>query len=156
MRPLVIGIGNTDRGDDGAGPVAAGLLERSGLTGALVMTCRGDPADLVTAWQEHVAVIAVDACVSGAEPGTVFRLDAVRDPLPEGFGAVSTHGFGLAAAVELARAMQCLPSVLTVYGIEAAGFDVGAPLSAPVATACRAVADEIAQDLQEALCTKPA
>jgi hydrogenase maturation protease len=37
----------------------------------------------------------------------------------------STHAFGLADAIELARVLNRLPRKLAIYGIEAAQFDAG-------------------------------
>jgi hydrogenase maturation protease len=45
----------------------------------------------------------------------------------------SSHGIGVAEAVELARALGRLPRRLTLIGVEAAGFEVGASLSSAVA-----------------------
>ena len=80
--------------------------------------------------------------------------NAATAPVPEGFGAVSTHGFGLGAAIELGRAMGCLPPILTVYGIEAASFEAGAPLSRPVRTAAEVLAQTITRSIGEVPCTK--
>ncbi len=53
---------------------------------------------------------------------------------------MSSHGLGLAEAVELARALGQLPRSCVVYAIEGESFAVGAPLSPPVATAVADVA----------------
>ena len=100
---LIIGIGNPDRGDDGVGPFVARLIAERPPPGVEAVACSGDPADLIALWQEAECIVAVDACQSGVAPGTIREIDAHTDLLPEGLGAVSTHGFGLAAAVELAR-----------------------------------------------------
>ncbi len=44
--PLVIGVGNPDRGDDAIGLVVVEDLARE----ARVLRSVGDPADLITAW----------------------------------------------------------------------------------------------------------
>jgi hydrogenase maturation protease len=49
----------------------------------------------------------------------------------------STHAFGVAEAVELARELGRLPGRLEVYAIEGADFSAGAELSAEVASAVR-------------------
>jgi len=151
---LVIGIGNPDRDDDGVGPFVARLIGHA--PGTTAVRCSGDPADLLSLWQEAEIVIAIDACQSGSAPGTVHEFDAAVDVLPAGLGAFSTHGFGLASTVELARAMDCLPSSQTVVAIEAESFEPGAPLSPAVEDAGRAVATTIVETLKEDLCTKPA
>lgn len=140
---LVIGVGNPDRGDDGVGPFVAQRIAELPPPGVETVECSGDPADLIALWQDVETVIAVDACQSGSPPGTIHEFDAQTEPLPAGLGAISTHGFGLAAAVELARAIGCLPPSFTVIAIEAASFKLGAPLSPAVERAGRIAADTI-------------
>ena len=52
--------------------------------------------------------------------------------LPAGRFMASTHHFGVAEAVEWARALGRLPEALEVHGIEGADFSVGEHLSEPV------------------------
>jgi len=66
-------------------------------------------------------------CGSGCQPLT--------DDAWTGTGRDGTHAFGLAAAVELARALHRLPPRLVLIGIEAGGLEHGEPLSAPVRAA---------------------
>ena len=61
--------------------------------------------------------------------------------------AVSTHGFGLAEAIEMARAMGSLPATCIVYAVEGAGFETGEPMSEPVADAAAKVAEQIMADV---------
>ena len=145
MRPLVIGVGNSDRGDDGVGPAVASLLEASGSVD--VVTSKGEPSGLIDAWTGRDVVFLVDACVSGGAAGAIARFDACAAPLPEEFDAISTHGFGVGAAVELARALGSLPKSLIVYGIEAGEFEPGTPLSKAVEKAARDVAARIMDEL---------
>jgi hydrogenase maturation protease len=77
----------------------------------------------------------IDACISGAPPGTIHRFDISSTAMPSLAPGFSTHGFGLAQAVELARALGRLPRQTIVYAIEAASFAAGAPLSPEVAAA---------------------
>ena len=58
----------------------------------------------------------------------------------------STHAFGVADAVELARALDRLPERLDVYAIEGASFAAGAPLSPAVAAAIDELADLLAAE----------
>ena len=51
-----------------------------------------------------------------------------RDELPRS-SDISSHGFGLAHAVELARALGRLPSRLIVFAIQGETFDYGESLS---------------------------
>ena len=61
----------------------------------------------------------------------------------------STHAFGLAEAIRLARMLDRLPQELTVYGIEAAHFSAGAPPSAAVLEGAQRVVDKIVSSFAE-------
>ncbi|MGF1640437.1 MAG: hydrogenase maturation protease [Rhodospirillales bacterium] len=137
---LVIGVGNPDRGDDGAGPRVAALL---GTRGVDAIAHRGDGLALIGLWTGRSRVVIVDAVAAGGPPGRVRRFDATERPLPRQAFAVSSHAIGLAEAVETARALQRLPGRLLVYGIEAGSFAPGAGLSAPVERACERLARRI-------------
>ena len=138
--PLVIGLGSPDRGDDGIGPAVAEHVERLGLPGVRVAV-HEDPTALIHLWAEAERVIIVDAVVSGAEPGsvTVKEVGTRDEALPSSTwaetGRGGTHAFGLATAVELARAIGRLPRRVTLVGIEGASFDYGAGLTPMVEAA---------------------
>src|SRR4051794_5888632 len=79
---LVIGVGHPLRGDDGVGPaVLQGLREylQTHVT-ALAVPVRlevadGDLVDLLESGTAYSKVILVDAVVTGAAPGTLYRWD---------------------------------------------------------------------------------
>ena len=144
-------------GDDAVGPEVAATVARTaaerGLAGVHVVAHEDptalvdllDPADPAGTWD---AVVVVDAVRSGAAPGTLTVLDVGADG--QGFAALGarldpgpagTHGFGLAGAIELARALDRLPRRVVVVGVEAAGFEHGAPLSDPVRAAIPGAAE---------------
>ncbi len=144
---LIIGVGNPQRGDDGVGLVAARFL-RAALPAADVRECSGDAADLIDLWTTTNArrVYVIDAMVSGAAPGTVTRFDAHRHPMPVELTGTSTHKFGVAQAVELARVLDCLPTEIIVYGVEGGRFDYEDKLSPEVEAGAREVARLISTD----------
>jgi hydrogenase maturation protease len=147
-RRLVIGIGNPDRGDDGAGRAVARLLRRRMLAGDVAVTeMDGEAAALLASFDGVTAAFLVDACASGAPAGTVRRFDVAASALPQGAFTLSTHGFGLGEAVELARALGQLPPRCIVYAIEGRSFSVGAGLSPPVAAAVAEVARRLAAEI---------
>jgi hydrogenase maturation protease len=148
MRRLFVGIGNPLRGDDAAGLLAARALCALGPEGVEVRELEGEPVDLIEAWEAAGAVVVADAVASGGEPGEVHRVDAGAGPLPAALAGPSTHALGLAEAVELARALERLPPRLVVYGIEAAGFEVGAEPAAAVRAAAERVAAAALEDLR--------
>lgn len=67
---LIIGCGNRQRSDDGAGILVAERLRELGI-GADI----GEAADLIEAWKDADDVIVVDAVVTGAPVGTVQAWD---------------------------------------------------------------------------------
>jgi hydrogenase maturation protease len=131
---VIIGIGNLLRADDGAGRLAASRL-RERLPSATVHELEAAPPDLFDRWDEASHVVVVDAAHGDRAPGTLHRFDARAEPLPAELMRTSTHAGGLAAAVELARALERLPASLVVYAIEGQTFDLGGALSPPVARA---------------------
>lgn len=146
-RLRVVGLGNALRGDDAVGLEVARRL-RELLPDADVIAASGEPAALLDALGDGVAEVAiVDAVSSGAAPGAVHRFDASETALALAAGA-STHGLGLAEAIELGRALGRLPARVVVYGIEGQGYEAGAPLSLPVARAAEAVVSELRARLE--------
>lgn len=141
---LVLCCGNPDRGDDGISWAVAARLRAMGVRGLRVETVSGEATALLAAMQGAADVVLVDAAVSGAPAGTVRVIECSAGEVPPAGGSASSHGFGVAEAIGLARALGCLPARCRVYAIEAAGFAPGAPLSAPVAAAAQAVAERIA------------
>ncbi len=137
---LLIGVGNPDRGDDAAGRAVARRL-RGRLPGDVeVAEDDGEATALIARFDGASAAFLVDACASGAPAGTVRRFDVGTTPLQRGALGVSSHGFGLAEAIELARALGELPPHCIVYAIEGASFAAGARLTPAVETAVADVA----------------
>ncbi|MEW6388382.1 MAG: hydrogenase maturation protease [Thermodesulfobacteriota bacterium] len=147
---LIIGIGNEYRGDDGIGPAIARRLRERHLSAVTILEISGDLMDIWEKCQGAETVILVDAAASGGKPGTLYRFEAHREPLPQKlFAPSSTHALGLAAAVELARALKLLPATLIVYGLEGKSFASGQGLSPEVQQALPGLMEEILQDLKE-------
>jgi len=139
---LVIGCGNLDRSDDGAGILVARRLRQLGHA---AVEHSGDGLALLDLWNSADDVILVDAMVSGASPGTISVWDPVAQPVWSGNFRCSTHVFGPAEAIELARVMDRLPRSIRIYGIEAREFEPGGKPGAQVLTAVDQVVAEIAQ-----------
>ena len=137
----MIGVGHPDRGDDGVGPAVAARLQTLGVDAVVV---HGDCARLIDLWSDRDRVVVVDAMRTDDAAGTVRRFDARIDPLPTEAFRSSSHLFGLAEAVALARALDRLPRELIVYGVAGARFDLGAALSPAVEQA----ADRVVKALE--------
>ena len=144
---LVLGIGNPDRGDDGAGVAVVRHLHGHVGRGVTLLAVSSDVTRVMDAWTSSDTVVLVDATSSGAPPGTVRRFDATADALPvRTFRGGSTHGLGVAEVVELARGLGRLPDRLIVFGIEGGRYD-GGTLTPAVERAVRAVARAIVPSL---------
>jgi len=141
---LIIGCGNRERGDDGAGILVAERLRELGIEAD---TRSGQAVDLIEAWKSADDVIVVDAVVTGAPVGTVTAWDG-RPPLASVSTTTSTHGLGVAEAIELAHVLDRLPTRLRVYGVEGGRFEPGAGVSPEVLRAVEEVVRRIIADVR--------
>jgi hydrogenase maturation protease len=136
----IIGCGNRERSDDAAGVLVAERLRELGVEAE---TLTGEALALIEAWSGAHDVIVVDAVATGSPVGTVQVWEA-RPCLLPARSSTSTHGFGVAEAIELARTLDRLPQRLRVYGIEGRQFDPGSDVSPEVKCAVEEVARQIA------------
>lgn len=132
------------RGDDGVGAAVAAHLRAEDIE---AFDFDGDGAELMEMWAHQGQVILIDAAVSGAPLGTVHRFEANSDALPRNFFRHSSHQFGVAEAVEMARVLDRLPRNLIIYAIEGQNFNLGAPLSKDVELAVWDTVDRIKADI---------
>ncbi len=148
---LVAAIGNPDRGDDGVGPLVARTLSGRLPPAVRLVVRAGDLMSLIEDWAEVDAVICVDASARQGAPGRVCRIDLAEKALPPELAFTSSHAFGLAEAIELARVLELAPKQIVVYAIEGACFDTGAPFTPEVLSAATEVADCIAGEVRDIL-----
>jgi hydrogenase 3 maturation protease len=132
-RRVVIGLGNPDRGDDGAGAaVADGLIAR-GIPNAF--NCAGVPENylgrIVDADPDEV--ILIDATEFGAEPGSV----ALYLPDSAVGGTCSTHAGGLNLLFDYLG--QATSARFRLLAIQPVTIEAGKPLSPPVVEAVEAI-----------------
>ena len=140
-RAVVVAIGNPYRGDDGVGlevlravaPRLAPDVDRFELD--------GEPARVVDAIAGATTAVIIDAAVSDDPDGTVTVIDTGVVPGPD--AAISSHGAGLADALELATALDRLPRHTHVVTVTGSRFELGDSLSDEVAQAVPAVVDVI-------------
>ena len=140
--PIVIGIGNPDRGDDAVGVEVARQVAAARLD--VLALEFDDPSEALDAWDAEDTVVVADAISSGGKPGDIHVVDVVSQKLPAGsWSAGGTHAFGLAAIVELARTLDMMPRRLVVVGVEAGHFNHGTPMSDAVLAAVPAATDAV-------------
>ncbi|MDO8142737.1 MAG: hydrogenase maturation protease [Candidatus Brocadiales bacterium] len=145
---LIIGIGNAFRGDDAVGLRITQDIKKVASVHVTVIEQSGDGVTLMESWKNADTVILIDAVYSGGNFGTIYRFDAHTQPIPTEFFHYSTHAFGVAEAIELARALKQLPQNLIVYGIEGKCFEAGIGLSIEVERAAQEVVTRVRHDIQ--------
>ena len=144
---LIIGVGNAYRGDDAVGLRITQDIKKEALVHITVIEESSDGVTLMESWKDANTVILIDAVYSGAKPGTIYRFDAHAQTIPSNFFKYSTHAFGVAEAIELARALKQLPKNLIVYGIEGKCFEAGIGISLEVEKAVEEVMMRVKQDI---------
>lgn len=145
MSIRVIGVGSPF-GDDRAGWEVVAALEAALRSAAIpplrvdIRACDRPGAALVQllAGVPHAVIIDV-ALSAGSRAGSVRWLDEREI---EARRAVSSHGFGLAEALALARALDDAPSRVSVLAISATHFE-GEALSDPVREAVPVAVREV-------------
>ncbi len=149
-RITVIGVGNEWRSDDAAGLLVVRGLAAENLPRVDVVERRGTAGEVQDLLDRADGVIVVDAISRGGSAGTIYRFDAHGAGAPVEFArSSSSHGWGVAEALALGRALGELPPFLVIYGIEGQNFETGQKVSPEVAAAIPEAVRRIKQDLQE-------
>jgi hydrogenase maturation protease len=136
MKVLILGIGQSLRGDDAAGleavrhwqtdfPETAGRVR--------VELCELPGLGLLDLLEGMPAAIIVDALHAATVPGALYRLDP-EDLAAFTAGAGSAHGWGVAETLAMGRSLY--PALakcrITLIGIVGGQFDLGVGLSPEV------------------------
>jgi hydrogenase maturation protease len=144
-RVHVIGVGSPF-GDDRLGWLVAEMVQRKLAPGTVDISTRDRPGTLLlNEWREDQRLVLVDAMQSGAQPGSLHRM-AASEVGGETPGS-SSHGFGVAAALALARVLGRDLSRATVFGVEMSTDQVADVLSEPVRAALPVLVDQIAAEV---------
>jgi hydrogenase maturation protease len=158
MHLVVVGIGQSFRGDDGAG-LAAVETWRKSYSSAQDPRMRIELTELpglalLDLLADAQAAIIVDAIKSGRTPGTILLLN--QDDLAAfGKGSRSAHGWGVAETLTLGKQLEPekLPVRLSMIAIEAGGLELGHGLSQEVQNALPHAAHLIEEQVQRFLVT---
>jgi hydrogenase maturation protease len=148
-RVRILGIGSPS-GDDQAGWLTVDALLAAGLDGIDADKLDRPGASLITLLENTSRVILIDAMQGNARPGEIQHFD--QKDWPGYCNGLSSHGFGVLAALTLARELGSLPPRLDLYGIgigpvlpgAAAGHDVRAAAQRLAAMIMGSLADEAA------------
>ena len=138
----VIGCGNPNRSDDGVGgEVVRRLASRAGPR-IKILDAGTDGMAVMFAARGCTTLVVVDACTTGAEPGTVFEVpSAILEAPPK--ASYTLHDFRWDHALYAGRMMYGaqFPTDVTVLLVEAASTGFGIGLTEPVElAAAKAVA----------------
>lgn len=132
---LVIGCGNLLRGDDAVGPALIHRLRKLEVPPG-VQYFDGGTNGLDVAFQMRGVprLVLVDACQSGAEPGTIFEIANEELEQLSANRSINLHSFRWDHALAFGRwwLKDEFPSKTTVYLIEGVEFQVGMSLTPAV------------------------
>jgi hydrogenase maturation protease len=140
----IIGVGSP-HGDDAIAWRLVEALQQQYLPNTEAVAVR-DAADLLEKLADCRTAIVVDACQSGAVPGTIFRLEW-PDRRVLGRKSTSSHALGVGDALALAARLGRLPPRLIVYGIEVANCRPGSSLNPAVEQALPDLTRRICSEL---------
>lgn len=146
---LIAGVGNVLLGDEGIGVHAVRALMAQGLPAGVNAVDAGTALDgLLGELGGYGRLILVDAVRGGGRPGDVYRLEIrCRDDLVSAARPLSLHEFGVAEALDQARALGVLPPRVVLTGMEPESLEPGMELSP---TCSRALPDLLRLVLAEA------
>ena len=140
---LLVGIGNEFRGDDAVGLLVTERIRRLNCSHVEILTLSDHLDSLLDLWPNYELAILVNAICSGAEVGTIYCRDLLRQPLPHTVTTTSTHSLDPLQLVRMARTLNRCPRNLFLVGIEGCDFAAGASISHHVRTALPLAVEQI-------------
>lgn len=142
---VVIGCGNPNRSDDGAGPRVIALLRSRGVPENVRLYDAGTDG-MAVIYQARGAshLVIVDARQPDGTPGAVYEVPGDVLAAPPGNNQ-GLHDFRWDHALYAGHKIygDAFPKVVSVFLIEAASLDLGLELGPEVARAAEIVADQI-------------
>lgn len=117
---MIIGLGNTILGDDGAGIYAVRELKKryNGESGLSFEEASTGGIGLLDLMDNHDEVVIIDAILTGrGQPGQIYRMEI--DELRPSKGLLDPHHLDIRTACELGKRLGYkMPQKLKVYAIE--------------------------------------
>jgi hydrogenase maturation protease len=148
---IVIGCGNLLCGDDAAGPTLIRRLRDRGPPGSIrCFDAATDAISVIDAMRGMNRVIFIDACSSGAEPGTIREVSGSEaEDIPP--TRIALHSVRWNHALAGARRMlgPGYPHEVNVWLIEGEHFEPGDPLTPEVDQAIDRLVARLLNDLEE-------
>jgi hydrogenase maturation protease len=150
-RTLVLALGNPLRGDDGIGEAVVKQLRQSDLPAGVTALDGGTPGlETILLLQDYSRAIIIDAADMGRRPGEWTRFTTADAELQADdlHSRMTVHYAGLAEALTLGEALDILPPVIIIYGVQPGDIGWTPGLSEPVQAAVPAVCNAILYELQ--------
>jgi hydrogenase maturation protease len=116
---VILGLGNSLRGDDGVGSAVIEWLDRQALPPGVETIDGGTSGlDIVSILMGRERAIIVDAANVGQAPGRWVRFTSDVAQLKDNNTTLSLHSAGLAEALALGAALNVLPPAIIIYGVQ--------------------------------------
>ncbi len=148
---VILGLGNSLRGDDGVGPAVIEWLDQQGLPGGVEAIDGGTAGlDMVSTLMGRERAIIVDAANIDRAPGEWARFTPDVARLKDNDTTLSLHSAGLTEALALGAALNVLPSTIVIYGVQPLTLDWSPQLSAEVQAAVVEVGQAILAEISYA------
>jgi hydrogenase maturation protease len=148
---LILGLGNSLRGDDGVGPAVIEWLNQQDLPGSVEAFDGGTAGlDIVSILMGCERAIIVDAANFGRAPGEWLRFTPDVAQLKGNATTLSLHSAGFAEALALGAALNVLPPTIIIYGVQPQSLDWSAQLSEEVQAAVAEVGEAILAEISHA------
>ncbi len=155
-KPLVIGIGNSLRGDDGLGPLVVANLQQTFAESVDFIVNPKDALSLINSWHDREAVYLVDACYE--QQLAAGELVIIDNVLTDDLALLanlrqpqSSHSLDIRLAIELSQTIGNCPQQLEIYAASAKKFSRGSGLSAAMEAAAARIVSMISARLQASL-----
>jgi hydrogenase maturation protease len=150
----IIGCGNSNRTDDGAGVAVAQalqeLLRASPRTDVKVFDAGTGGIDVMFQARGSQRLIIIDASKTGSEPGTIYEVPG-EELIADREASYSLHDFRWDHALYAGRRIfkDDFPTDVTVYLIESQSLELGLELSDVVSDAVTTLVSRLSQTIDE-------
>jgi hydrogenase maturation protease len=149
---VVVGCGNLNRTDDGAGVVIAHQLKEwlshTAVEHVGVFDAGTGGMDVMFQARGATCLIIADACRTGSQPGSIFKIPA-DEIVSQPVRGYSLHDFRWDHALYIGRKFfkTTFPADVTVYLVEAADLSYGVELTPVVSAAVDHVVGQIKEHI---------
>lgn len=142
MKTLILGIGNTIRGDDGIGIAVIRRLRERNLPGDVHLSeSQRGGIDLLDLMKGYGRTIIIDSIkTKGGKPGDIYRM--LAEDLKNAEKPHTSHGLGLMNIMDLGTyTEQSMPEEVVIYAIEIDKID----------DFCENITDSVTQSIPEVI-----